>query len=313
MTQMYDSTTAADIPTTAMIVGGYIDGFYAWTVEDWARFPSAVQVDIIVDPSHDDGDVYDCETGNGIPADAPLWVAKRRNSGHSYPVVYCNLSTWQAVKDAFVNASVTPPGYWIAEWTGQPHMIPGADAVQYADPTTSGGHYDLSEVYSGPWLDAVTPPVAPAQPQPRELSMTTPYMAGDDVRAVQAHVGAGVDGIYGPQTAAAVQRWQTAHGLTPDGIVGPLTWHSLETNPPYTPPPALAFPGTISYGVGLPPEPPSPLVAQWQNAMTAHGYYCLADGQCGPATVAEIKNVQQAHDLTVDGIAGPLTWQALVS
>lgn len=313
MTTMYDSVTPDQIPTDAPIVGGYIDGLYAWTNAEWTRFPNAVHVRIVVNPDNNDGDVYDCETGNGTPDDAPRWVAARRTAGHPYPVVYCDRSLWPAVQTAFVTQHVTPPGYWIAEWTGTPHLIPGADAVQYANPgfaAAEGRNVDVSEVYSGPWLTPVTPP---SPPQPRQLEITNPYMAGDDVRAVQTHVGAGVDGIYGPQTAAAVIRWQNLHGLVPDGIVGPLTWQSLESNPPYTPPPAPPFPGLIGYGVGLPPNPPSDAVRTWQTTLTEHGYYCAVDGQCGPATVAQIKAFQSAAGLAVDGDAGPLTWQALVA
>lgn len=36
-----------------------------------------------------------------------------------------------------------------------------------------------------------------------------------------------VDGDFGSQTTRAVQRWQKAHGLTADGVVGPKTWQSL--------------------------------------------------------------------------------------
>jgi hypothetical protein len=37
----------------------------------------------------------------------------------------------------------------------------------------------------------------------------------------------GVDGGFGPTTRSAVQDFQTAHGLTPDGIIGPQTWGVL--------------------------------------------------------------------------------------
>lgn len=57
--------------------------------------------------------------------------------------------------------------------------------------------------------------------------------SGDDVRRLQrALVRAGlnpgaVDGIFGPQTEAAVRAFQTARGLGVDGIVGPQTWAAL--------------------------------------------------------------------------------------
>jgi putative chitinase len=44
---------------------------------------------------------------------------------------------------------------------------------------------------------------------------------GETVKAVQAKLGIGADGIFGPGTERAVKAWQTANGLTADGIVGP--------------------------------------------------------------------------------------------
>jgi peptidoglycan hydrolase-like protein with peptidoglycan-binding domain len=48
-------------------------------------------------------------------------------------------------------------------------------------------------------------------------------MHGDDVAAVQRLVGAHVDGVYGPETAERVRRWQGLHHLTVDGRFGPAS------------------------------------------------------------------------------------------
>lgn len=49
----------------------------------------------------------------------------------------------------------------------------------------------------------------------------------DAVRALQTLLGATVDGDFGPKTLQAVITFQKSKGLTPDGIVGTLTWDAL--------------------------------------------------------------------------------------
>ena len=46
---------------------------------------------------------------------------------------------------------------------------------------------------------------------------------GDQVRCLQAAVGATVDGSFGPMTKAAVVAWQASVGLSADGVFGPLS------------------------------------------------------------------------------------------
>jgi peptidoglycan hydrolase-like protein with peptidoglycan-binding domain len=56
---------------------------------------------------------------------------------------------------------------------------------------------------------------------------------GDDVAKLQqtlAELGfysGPIDGSFGPLTRSAVMAFQRANGLTPDGIVGPITWSAL--------------------------------------------------------------------------------------
>lgn len=56
---------------------------------------------------------------------------------------------------------------------------------------------------------------------------------GPDVRAVQellrmlGYFAGAADGVYGPETAEAVRRFQADQRLVADGIVGPMTYDAL--------------------------------------------------------------------------------------
>lgn len=50
---------------------------------------------------------------------------------------------------------------------------------------------------------------------------------GEEVKKMQLKLGVDPVGKFGPKTDAAVKAWQSANGLTPDGIVGPATWAKL--------------------------------------------------------------------------------------
>ncbi len=46
-------------------------------------------------------------------------------------------------------------------------------------------------------------------------------------RLIQFRMGISIDGIFGNDTANHVKAWQSANGLTPDGIFGPQSWGKL--------------------------------------------------------------------------------------
>ena len=50
---------------------------------------------------------------------------------------------------------------------------------------------------------------------------------GDDIKKIQQKLGLKADGTFGPITENAVRTWQAAHGLAPDGIVGPAIWDAM--------------------------------------------------------------------------------------
>lgn len=81
-----------------------------------------------------------------------------------------------------------------------------------------------------PGIDVTVPEVAtPPERAGLVLRVKSPPMKGDLVKDVQrALTAAGfssgpIDGVYGAQTAAAVQAFQMAKGLVPDGEVGKTT------------------------------------------------------------------------------------------
>jgi peptidoglycan hydrolase-like protein with peptidoglycan-binding domain len=77
---------------------------------------------------------------------------------------------------------------------------------------------------------------APAELDP--ITTTTHHITlsagseGRQVRLLQRALGIAVDGVYGPETEAAVRRFQSTRGLTVDGIVGAHTSHALAVHAP---------------------------------------------------------------------------------
>jgi len=53
------------------------------------------------------------------------------------------------------------------------------------------------------------------------------HAGGAVVRYLQYRIGVEVDGVYGPQTEAAIKNFQRQNGLEDDGIVGPASWQKL--------------------------------------------------------------------------------------
>ena len=77
--------------------------------------------------------------------------------------------------------------------------------------------------------------------------------AGAAVKALQAHLNTWgakpavvVDGIFGPQTLAAIKAFQRARKLGAEGIVGPETWRALLTNAPRPEPSTTPAPNPAS-------------------------------------------------------------------
>ena len=108
-----------------------------------------------------------------------------------------------------------------------------------------------------------------------------------------------VDGNFGPKTEAAVEGFQTADQIKVDGIVGPQTWSALVI--------VVAAGSTGDAVRGVQEE------FRFRDLSGVAGQGLAVDGVFGPKTRTAVRGFQQALRIAADGIAGPLTWRALVS
>jgi len=101
---------------------------------------------------------------------------------------------------------------------------------EYAPRRKTDPAFDMDEFRSGVRAimqgTAAVRPLIPAMDD-QQRSTLRRGDRGELVRVVQETLGLERDGIYGPNTEAAVRRFQLEHGLVPDGIVGPVSWKAI--------------------------------------------------------------------------------------
>jgi peptidoglycan hydrolase-like protein with peptidoglycan-binding domain len=150
------------------------------------------------------------------------------------------------------------------------------------------------------------PPVTPEPPPTQPPVIVPPPPAGDytaTIRYIQSQLNSRygqnvtVDGVWGPLSYRALLRAyqielnrQFNAGLTVDGVWGPRTRAATRT---------LRQGNTGN------------LVWILQAALYVNGFSAAPDGVFGPMTDMNVRNFQRANGLTVDGIAGPNTFERL--
>jgi hypothetical protein len=189
-----DAATMARHMNGVSLVAGYDDGLYKWSAADWALFPNATHVHIVVHTTTNSGHVLDVESGNDVtPGHWISWVQMRRAAGAD-PTIYTGQNTyWSAVRSAFQSAGVPEPHYWIANYSSGTAIPPDAIALQYADL----GAYDASAVVDY-W-----PGVDPAPPTTQEEDMI--LLNGFNGAAVVGLSGGLLWNVQDGQSVAAYQ------------------------------------------------------------------------------------------------------------
>ena len=140
-----------------------------WTVQDWAKHPSAVRIDQDVQAGDLTADVLDVERGAATNSGAAHWYTMALRSftagtrpGQRHPAIYTSASNVTPLVNALKAAGVhSGPGLWVANWNltdpqaaaevaaaSGPYPVIG---VQFA----SGPFYDTN-VFSTTWLNAIS-------------------------------------------------------------------------------------------------------------------------------------------------------------
>ena len=118
------------------------------------------------------------------------------------------------------------------------------------------------------------------------------------------NAGLEVDGSFGPNVLAALKQYQTSRGLEVDGVCGPATWSKIESDSPDQP-------QNHSHDVVRRGSNGRCVVELQEILNFLINAGLEVDGNCGPATVAAIKNYQSQKGLAVDGSCGPATWRTI--
>lgn len=101
-------------------------------------------------------------------------------------------------------------------------------------------------------------------------------------------------GTFDADFTAFVTGWQSNHGCTPDGVIGPATWTAISKAAPTC---STSKNRISGYTLAL---------------QLLLGGNLTPDAIYGARTKAAVVTVQDANKLTADGICGPKTWNAMI-
>lgn len=151
MPTMFDSTTPTRISGGPNGIGIYGTGLYTYPRSQIQRqFPGARVLSIDALGTNPAGcGILDVERWDAKPTRIPGWVDERLEA-HQHGVlcrIYMQRSSWAECRDYAAELPAAKRAtilWWVADWTGAPHMLAGADAVQWASGAMLGKPWDAS-------------------------------------------------------------------------------------------------------------------------------------------------------------------------
>lgn len=144
----FDTTTPDVLPVNSPIIGGYINGNFAWAKDDWARFPGAQQLRINVTGIPARGNTLDVERGGASPANCVSWWESITWLPPERRIIYVGRDQLPSVMERM---GTRPFMLWLATLDGTtPSMYANrkVDLVQFLPASRLGFNADMSMVYN---------------------------------------------------------------------------------------------------------------------------------------------------------------------
>lgn len=212
----------------------------------------------------------------------------------------------------------------LSQWGSQEMAQAGADS------------FSILQNYYGDDIEIVTnAPIRGIQRSYPGYPISLGY-AGPEVSVIQASLNRisrnypaipkipTVSGVFDEATQEAVRAFQRIFGLTPDGVVGKSTWYQLvRLYVAVTDLAELVSQGQNYYSVRFNYSGPLregdqggavrvlqymlAILAEFDNSLTP----VQIDGDFGPTTAQAVRQFQANNGLTVDGVVGEVTWEAI--
>lgn len=143
-----DSTTPDVLPVNVPVIGGYVNGRFAWSKEDWARFPGAYQLRINTTGIPGRGNTLDVERGDATAADCVPWWESVTWKPEEERCIYVSRDNLPSVLTRMGSRKFM---LWLATLDGTMPTVyanRNVDLVQFLPAKALGFNADLSAVYN---------------------------------------------------------------------------------------------------------------------------------------------------------------------